>query len=133
MAYALHLERLATRAAGKPTSIPFDDWKRALSSVEGVRLCVQKDYTITIPGTVEVLSIPHRDGDAEVYFPDEQKWHAAFNWFNGSASFKADIALERLPNPIWTAATSLASRLGAVIRGDDGERYNLQTGEVVKG
>jgi hypothetical protein len=132
MAYALHLERLASRAVGKPTPIPLDDWKRAVSAVEGVRLCVQKDYTIKIPGTGELLSIPHRHGDAEVYFPDEKKWHAVFNWFSGSATFKADVALEHLPNPIWTVAVALASQLGAVIRGDDGEQYDLRTGEVVR-
>jgi hypothetical protein len=132
MAYALHIERLASRAAEKPSPIPLDEWKRALSAMEGVRLCVQKANTMTIPGTDEVLTIPHRDGDAEVYFPDEKKWHAVFNWFNGSATFKADIALEHLPNPIWTAAVALASELGAVIRGDGGEQYDLQTGEVVR-
>jgi hypothetical protein len=132
MAYALHIERPASKAAEKSSPIPLDDWKRALSSVEGVRLCVQKDYAITIPGTGEVLSIPHRDGDAEVYFPDEQKWHAVFNWFNGSATFKADMALEHLPNPIWTVAVALASQLGAVIRGDGGEQYDLRTGELVR-
>ena len=132
MGYALHIERLASKTAGDPTPIPLDDWKRALSAIEGVRLCVQKDYTITIPGTSEVLSIPHREGDAEVYFPEEQKWHAVFSWFNGSASFKADIALERLPNPIWTAASALGSHVGGVIRGDDGEQYDLRTGEVVR-
>ena len=132
MAYTLHIERESSRAAEKPCPIPLDDWKRALSSVKGVRLCVQKDYTQTIPGTGEVLSIPQRDGDAEVYFPAEKKWHAVFNWFNGSATFKVDCALEHLPNPIWTVAVALASQLGAVIRGDGGEQYDLGTGEVMR-
>lgn len=132
MAYALHIERLVSKAAEGSTPIPLGDWKQALSEIEGVRLCEQKTYTVTIPGTGKALCIPHRDGDAEVYFPDEQKWHAVFSWFNGSASFKADIALEHLPNPICTSATALAACLGALIRGDDGERYDLQTGEVVR-
>ncbi len=132
MAYALHIERLSLEDDRKPTPIPLDDWKQALSVVEGVRLYSEKVYAITNPNTGEVISFPHCDGDAEVYFPDEQKWHAVFSWFNGSASFKAEIALEMLPNPVWTAATSLASQLGAVIRGDDGESYNLQSGEVIE-
>jgi hypothetical protein len=131
MAYALHIERLSLEDEGQPVLIPLEDWKGALSAVEGARLCVEKTLKIKSPDTGAIISIPHRDGDAEVYFPDEKKWHAVFNWFNGSATFKA-IALEHLPNPVWTAATTLASRLGAVIRGDDGERYDLQTGEVVR-
>jgi hypothetical protein len=130
MAYALHIERLSLNDGAASIPIPLEDWKCALSSVEGARLCVEKALTIKIPDTGKVISIPHRDGDAEVYFPNEQKWHAVFNWFSGSATFKADIALEHLPNPVWTAAGALASRLGAVIRGDDGERYDLRTGEV---
>jgi hypothetical protein len=132
MAYALHIERLPSKNATKPTPIPLEDWKRALSAVQGVRLCTEKAYTITIPGTGEIVSFPHRDGDAEVYFSDQQKWHAVLSWFNGSASFKAEIALESLPNPVWTAAAALASQLGAVIRGDDGESYDLPSGEVIE-
>jgi hypothetical protein len=131
MVYALHIERLPLKGGAERAPISLKKWKKALSGVEGVRLCVNEAYNIRIPDTGKVLSIPHRGGDAEVYFPDEKKWHAVFNWFNGSATFKADIALGHLPNPVWTAAGALASRLEAVIRGDAGERYDLRTGEVV--
>ena len=33
-------------------------------------------------------------------------------------------------HPVWSKAVELASRLGAVIRGDDGEIYDLATGEI---
>jgi len=132
MAYALHIERLSLERDVKAKPIPLEDWKRALSSLEGARLCVEKAL-IMKTDTSKIISIPHRDGDAEVYFPNERKWHAVFRWFNGSATFQADVALEHLPNPVWTAAVSLASQLGAMIRGDDGERYDFQAGKVVNG
>ena len=131
MAYALHIERSSSKGRGEPAPIPLKEWKKALSGVEGVRLCVNEAHNIRIPDTGKVLGIPHRDGDAEVYFPDEKKWHAVFDWFDGSATFKADIALGHLPNPVWTAAGALATRLEAVIRGDAGERYDLRTSELV--
>jgi len=36
-------------------------------------------------------------------------------------------------HPVWAAAVALAASLGAVIRGDEGEIYDLQTGEIVDG
>jgi hypothetical protein len=132
MAYTLHIERLSLNDRGEPLPIPLKEWKTALSETEGVRLRVNEAYELAIPNTGKVLSIPHCEGDAEIYFPDNQKWEAVFAWFNGSATFKADIALEHLPNPIWTAAVALALRLEAVIRGDDGERYDLQSGEILE-
>jgi len=124
MGYLLHIERFQSGDIAKSIPIPLEDWKKALLQAEGVRLCTAETYSI------KDISIPHRDGDAEVYFPEEQKWHAVFRWFNGIASFKASIALEKLPNPIWTAAAALTSNLGAVIRGDEGERYDSKTGKV---
>jgi hypothetical protein len=130
MAYCLNIQRLPLNEEGEPTPIPLEDWKSALSSTEGARLCVQKALTITNPKTGEVIKIPHREGDAEVYFPDDRTWRAVFGWFRGSASFRASVALERLPNPVWSVAANLASHLGAVIRSDDGEIYDLQSGKV---
>ena len=131
MAYELHIERLPLNNEGDPTPIPLDDWKAALSATEGVRLCAPGAKTITNPNTGEVISIPRRDGDAEVYFPAEQAWHPVFRWFEGAAHVNAKFEPGDLSHPASAAAVALASRLGAVIRGDDGESYDLQTGEVI--
>ncbi len=131
MAYALHIERLNPK--GEAVPIPIEEWKEALSTVRGVRPCSEEAVTISNPATNAVLRIPHRDGDAEVYFPQERAWHAVFSWFRGSASFKAAAALDNLPGPVWTAAVALATHLAATVRGDDGELYDLETGEVVDG
>jgi hypothetical protein len=131
MAYELHLERLPLSDEGEPTPIPFDDWKAALSATEGVRLCPPGANTITNPKTGEVISIPRRDGDAEVYFSDERAWHPVFRWFEGAAHVNANFKLGDSSHPVWVAAVALATRLDAVVRGDDGESYDLQTGEVI--
>src|SRR5262245_25983283 len=86
MAYALHIERMS---GGERVRIPLEEWKRALAAVEGVRLCTQRALTLTSKQG-NVLRIPHRDGDAEVYFPEDKAWQAVFNWFQGSATFKPD-------------------------------------------
>ena len=94
MAYSLHIGRLQLSNNAKSIPIPLEHWKNALLRTEGVRLCTVDTYSI------KDISIPHRDGDAEVHFPEKQKWHAVFSWFNGIASFKDSLALEKLPNPV---------------------------------
>ena len=131
MAYELHIERLPLNDEGEPTPIPLDDWKAALSATEGVRLCPPGANTITNPKTGEVISIPRQDGDAEVYFSDERAWLPAFRWFEGAAHVNARFEPGDSSHPVWVAAVALATRLGAVVRGDDGEIYDLQTGEVI--
>ena len=81
--------------------------------------------------TGQVISIPRRDGDADVYFSDERVWYPVFRWFNGAAHVNARFEPGDSSHPVWVAAVALATRLGAVIRGDDGEVYDLQTGAVI--
>jgi hypothetical protein len=131
MAYELHIERLPLNDQGKATAIPLGDWKAAVLATEGVRLCPPGANTITNPKTGEIISIPRRDGDAEVYFPAERTWQPVFRWFIGAAHVNDRFEPGDSSHPVWAAAVGLASQLGAVIRGDDGERYDLQTGEVI--
>lgn len=130
MAYELHIERLPINDEGDPTPIPLEQWKAALLATEGVRLCPQGVHTITNPKTGEVIGIPRRDGDAEVYFPEVQAWHPVFRWFEGAAHVNAKFKPGDSLHPVWLATVGLASQLGAVVRGDDGEFYDLQTGET---
>mgnify|MGYP000896878071 CR=1 FL=1 len=133
MAYELHIERLPLSDEGEPTPIPLDEWKSALSATEGVRTCPSGANSITNPKTGGIISIPSRDGDAEVYFSDERAWHPVFRWFKGAAHVNARFEPGDSSHPVWVAAVALATRLGAVIRGDNGEAYDLQTGEVIDG
>lgn len=131
MAYEFHIERLPLNDECELTPIGLEDWKAALSATEGVRLCSPGANTITNPKTGDIISIPRRDGDAEVCFPDEQAWCPVFRWFEGAAHVNAKFDPGDLSHPVWAAVTALASRLGAVVRGDHGEIYDLQTGEMI--
>jgi hypothetical protein len=130
MAYALHIEQQS--ASEERVQIPLEEWKLALAAVDGVRLCNERALTLTSKEG-NVLRNPHRDGDAEVYFPQDGAWYAVFAWHKGSVTFELDYSPGESASPVWTTAAALARQLGAIIRGDDGERYDLQTGKVLKG
>jgi len=123
MAYDLHIER----AGEQP--IALSEWCAAIESTDGVRLFVAAAHTITNPKTGEVISIGARDGDAEVLFPGGE-WHSVFRWRGESAVFAARFSPTKASHPVWRAAVALATSLRAVIRGDEGEIYDMQTGEV---
>jgi len=123
MAYDLHIER----HGGQP--IAFTEWRTAVDSTDGVRLFAAAAHTITNPKTGEVISMGARDGDAEVLFPGGE-WHSVFRWRGEAAAFTARFDPTETSHPVWRAAVGLATRLGAVIRGDEGELYDFQTGEV---
>jgi hypothetical protein len=124
MAYDLHIER------ANEIPIALSDWRGAVEATEGVRVFAAAAHTITNPKTGEVISIGARDGDAEVLFPDGE-WVSVFRWRGESAAFTARFDPTETSHPAWRAAVALATRLGAVIRGDEGELYDFQTGEVI--
>jgi hypothetical protein len=123
MAYDLHIARNGEQP------IPLSEWRGAVESTDGVRMFAAAAHTITNPKTGEVISIGARDGDAEVLFPSGE-WHSVFRWRGESAVFAARFAPTETSHPVWRAAVALATRLGAVIRGDEGEVYDMQTGKV---
>jgi hypothetical protein len=133
MAYDLHIERMGDAPDSEPTPIPLADWSAAVAATDGVRLFAAQAHTVTNPKTGEVISIPTHQGDAEVLFPDTGQWHSVFRWRGGSAVFAGRLDPGDTSHPVWAAAVALASRLSAVIRGDEGEIYDLQTGEIVDG
>src|SRR6266516_2740682 len=123
MAYDLHIEREEERP------IAVSEWRAAVEAIDGVRLFAAAAHTITNPKTGEVISIGARDGDAEVLFPGGE-WVSVFRWRGKSAAFTARFDPTETSHPAWRAAVALATCLGAVIRGDEGELYDFQTGEV---
>lgn len=124
MAYDLHIER------ADESPIALNEWRAAVEATEGVRLFAAAAHTITNPKTGELISIGAREGDTEVLFPDTGEWHSVFRWRGESAVVAARFDPTETSHPAWRAAVGLATRLGAVIRGDEGEVYDFQTGEV---
>jgi len=78
-----------------------------------------------------VISIGAQEGDSEVFFRDAREWRVAFRWSGKSAAFAARFNPGDASHPVWAAAVALASQLRATIHGDQGEVYDLQTGEVI--
>jgi hypothetical protein len=125
MAYDLHIER----ADASP--ITLNDWRIAVEATDGVRLFVASAHSVTNPNTGEVISIGASDGDTEVFFSDVTEWHSVFRWRGDSVAFAARFDPTETSHPVWRAAIALATRLNAVIRGDEGEVYDFQTGKVI--
>jgi hypothetical protein len=125
MAYDLHIER----ADEQP--IALTEWCAAVVATEGVRLMDALAHKITNPKTGEVISIGGRKGDAEVFFPDIGEWRLVFRWSGTSAAFVGRFDPAETTQPVWRVAVHLATCLAAVIRGDGGELYNFETGEVL--
>src|SRR5882757_923814 len=131
MAYSLHIERAGDDPDSKPRPIPLMEWRAAALATKGVRLFAAQAHTATNPQTGEIISVRTNVDDVEVYFADDHRWHAAIYWHEGSAAIPArQLQPGDTSNPVWVAAVDLASYLGAVIRGDEGEVYDLQTGNA---
>ncbi|MCW1885235.1 hypothetical protein OKA04_10890 [Luteolibacter flavescens] len=123
MAYHLHI------AKADESEIASDAWQAAVIETEGIRLLAADAQTITNPATGEVIRLRASEGDAEVFFPDQDRWHLVFRWRGNSAAFDARLA--ETDHPVWEAAVALATALGAIIRGDEGEAYDLQSAKVI--
>lgn len=126
MAYDLHIERKDQ----KP--IALSEWRAAVGTTSGVRLFSANAYTVTNPKTGEVITMGARDGDTEVFFPNDNEWRSVFRWRGESAAFGARFDTTETSHPDWQAAVALASRLDAVIRGDGGENYDFGTGKATE-
>ncbi|MFL6591342.1 MAG: hypothetical protein ACJ8GK_01375 [Luteimonas sp.] len=107
MSYSLHIER--------GSSIPLHEWVSAASKITSLR--AQSGHS-GAPGR-DVAPGFEPSGELEV-IDDHGRWKPAFHFSDGRGSFPVrgcDKALR-------TAASLLASELGASIVGDDGERYS---------
>lgn len=133
MAYALHIERF-DELSGEERPYSLVEWKAAVATVPGVRLFEGAAYTVTNPATGESIRFPVHECDAEVFFPSDQTWYPVFKRHtrSGTVSFNARFEPGDRTNPIWASAVALACELGAKIRGDEGETYDLPTGELVR-
>jgi hypothetical protein len=131
MGYDLHIERTRNLPDSDPTPISIEEWRAAITATEGVRLFAGDFHGVRNPKTGQYVGVRASDGDVEVFFPDEEQWYCVFHWFEGSANFRGRCKLGDTSDPVWASAVALASRLGALIRGDEGEIYDLRTGAII--
>jgi hypothetical protein len=113
MAYEIHIAR--------DTPITMAEWKSAVEATDGVRI-FSGTHSLVNPKTGQRISIEASEGDAEILI--EGTWRPCFRWFEGSIILKAAAAFETYTdNKLWPVVRELATKLGAKVRGDDGEEY----------
>ncbi len=128
LGYDLHLERLAENEV---VPIPLEEWLAALEAVEGVRPAAD-DAVVTNPNTGEEIRFPLRPGDAEIYFPEEREWIMVIRFFGGRGTLRHPATVSIDAQPAWRVIAQLCARLGLVAIGDEGERYDPETGELIR-
>ena len=132
MGYELHIKRVSEAGHEGGARISREEWEEAVASESNLRI----DSTATVvrnPRTGETISVSAGEADVAVLIPArgilkllgiDGRWVRVFRFSRGRATFRGSAALESPGHPVRKAAASLASRLGAAIVGDDGERYD---------
>ncbi|MEM7260395.1 MAG: hypothetical protein AAF488_00290 [Planctomycetota bacterium] len=114
MAYGLLIE-LASGQEIEP-----EEWEEAVAFVYKVRFVSGREMSVVNSETGATVSMAHDEHDAELYFPAEACWRPVFFWREGRVEFKA---IDRFETRVLPTALDLARAMGAVVRGDEGERY----------
>ena len=127
MGYDLHLKRLEQSEA-EPLSL--EEWLAALEAVEGVRPA-ESDTVVTNPRTGEEIRFPVLPGDAEIHFPEKEAWHTVLRFSNGRASLRHPDTWSSDAEVGWRVVASLCGRLDLIAVGDEGERYDPASGELI--
>ena len=126
--YGLRLVRISL---GTEVAIPLEEWMAALEALEGVRPVEDVPF-FTNPSTGEVIRIPRALGDAEIYLSESGTWVKAIAFARGRAIMGHPAGWSTGQETAWRVVAQLCDRLGLVAVGDEGERYDPDTREVVR-
>ncbi|MDR2880544.1 MAG: hypothetical protein LBV29_01395 [Azoarcus sp.] len=140
MLYRYYFERDKARS-----HLSLDEWKKAIEVVPHVRAVTNPRQGLGEWIGIRYIGNPHevpvdkdafqnrpeRVNDAEVFFPDFDRWFRAFYWRPltehpglGVVTFESppgDIAPEDYP--VWVVAQELAKHLGAELVGENESAY----------
>ena len=124
MGYSLHIE------LKNDEELDLEEWLEAVSETEGARPAGTDGHKAVNPATGETIKIAGSEGDVEIYDPGENAWQPLLHWNDrrGRASMNSralPIVGGELVGPVGETVKALAMRLGAQIRGDEGEIYPL--------
>ena len=124
MGYSLHIE------LKNDEELDLEEWLEAVSETEGARPAGTDGHKAVNPTTGETIKIAGSEGDVEIYDPGENAWQPLLHWNDrrGRASMNSralPIVGGELVGPVGETVKALAMRLGAQIRGDEGEIYPL--------
>jgi hypothetical protein len=115
--YEVHIERR------DQSSISLDEWCSAVDAVDGMRLA-KGDVFAQNPITGAEISIPHQEGDVEVYFSEADAWIPCVYFSKGRISFRPSDDFDDRSSPFRQALVKIAARLDAELIGDDGTVFN---------
>lgn len=114
----LHIER--QDGSGHRKAIGLDEWTAAVKATQGVRMA-NGDAAAADPVNKEMVVLPNRGGDVEVFRKDCRKWLRALFWTpDGTVRF---VEPEMKEDPILPLASELAGKLGAGIYNEEGAAY----------
>ena len=122
MAYQLHI--LPAEAFRNDAA-----WRLAVEETDDVRVS-GKPAAVTHASDVEI-KIAGSDLGAEIFYSADARWIRALFWTGSKASINARFEPGDQNDPAWRVVSALASRLQGMIVGDDGEIYDIATGEIV--
>jgi hypothetical protein len=119
LAHIFHIER--EQRGGDPRPITLPEWTEAVERTDGLRMA-HGDASAINPLTEDVIVIPNRGGDVELFRDDCQQWMRALWWTpEGTVRFAAPATSE---DPVVRTAKLLAQQLEAKVVDDDGRVYN---------
>ena len=126
MATGMHIER---RRDGVYEPISLDEWRAAVEATEGVRFAStrksERHGCGCGPRTVGV-----KEGDVEVYFPDNDVWYLVFLWTErGAPTCSLCVEFSELVPAVRAVSNSLSTCLGAAVVDDDGHFLAAESGE----
>lgn len=145
MAYDLRIYRVGPEP-DFAVPITEDEWKTAVSTTDGVRIVDHPERTSEqLPSWADPELYNQPNLDAEIFLPDKREWQALIHWRGDDAIFNANALRMKTAflglfgngnsvdttDQVWKVVSGLAEKLGAVIEGDDGERYDLHTGAQI--
>ncbi|KHK91743.1 hypothetical protein [Novosphingobium malaysiense] len=114
----LHIQR--QDAEGNLTAITLEEWAEAVGRIDGIRMATG-DAAAANPLTEDVVTLPNRGGDAEVYRQDCQTWMRTMFWTpEGTIRFAAP---ESKDDTILPLAGKLARELDAGIYDESGKAH----------
>ena len=111
LAYELSIER--------DPPLALEEWRAAVQAQPRLRY-EPVDSRATNPKTGEVITISAREGDVAMEL--DGRWLNVFRWRNGRVVFRAPM--QNPKDPVAMAAFAVAAKLGAIVRGEEGETYS---------
>ncbi len=121
MTTGMHIERLQN---GVQVPITMDEWRLAVEATEGVRFAFTSEAEQRDGCGCGRRTSGVKEGDVEVYFPENDAWYLVFLWTErGAPTCSLCMEFRELAPAVRSVARSLSTRLGAGVVDDEGNPF----------